>query len=414
MIPLGHIFRELFAERTRVLLTILAIAWGTASITTMLAVGEGLRQMFGRSMRGFGENILVVSPGQTSKAHNGLPEGHPVRLEREDVESMRASIPQLGAISGEHMHWAPMRREQHFRTGRLMGVDPDYGSMRNIIVEKGGRFIDELDMRYQRRVAVIGPEVVKELFPAGEDPVGQHIEIDDRPFLIVGIMRKKYQSTTFGGPDRDGTWIPGTTFEPMFDRRYFSYLIARPRTLAEMPLLKERMRSAAAHRSGTDPQDEEILRYWDMLEMQQITSNIFTGLQVLFGIVGGLTLIVAGVGIANVMYVSVSNATRDIGIRMATGARTHQVLGQYVLEGLLATALGGVLGMGASALLVWGVSQIPMQGDFFDIVGKPLPVLSAQVAAIVIAVLGAIGLAAGYFPARRAAQIDPAVALRQE
>ena len=125
-------------------------------------------------------------------------------------------------------------------------------------------------------------------------------------------------------------------------------------------------------------------------------------------------LILAGVGIANVMYVSVSNATRDIGIRMATGARTHQVLGQYVLEGLLATALGGVLGMGASALLVWGVGQIPMQGDFFDIVGKPLPVLSAQVAAIVIAVLGAIGLAAGYFPARRAAQIDPAVALRQE
>ncbi len=414
MIPLGHIFRELFAERTRVLLTILAIAWGTASITTMLAVGEGLRQMFGRSMRGFGENVLVVAPGQTSQPYNGLPEGHPIRLRREDIQRMRISIPQLGSISGEHMNWTPMRHGSHFRTGRLMGVEPDYGSMRNIIAEQGGRFLNELDMQGQRRVAIIGPEVAKELFPTGEQPVGQYIEINSRPFLVIGVMRKKHQSTTFGGPDRDGTWIPATTFEPMFDRRDFSYVIARPRSSEEMPLLKERMRRAVAYSAGADPRDEEILNYWDMLEIQQISGNIFTGLQILFGIIGGLTLVVAGVGVANVMYVSVSNAARDIGIRMATGARTHQVLGQYVLEGLIATALGGILGMGASALLVWGIGQIPMQGDFFDIVGKPLPILSTQVTATVVVILGAIGLTAGYFPARRAAQVDPAIALRQQ
>jgi putative ABC transport system permease protein len=221
--------------------------------------------------------------------------------------------------------------------------------------------------------------------------------------------------STYGGPDRDGTWIPVTTFRTMFNREHFSNLVVKPRRANEMERVKSRINEVVAGRHGCDPADPEILGYWDTLEQQEISNNVLYGLQVLLGIIGGLTLIVAGVGIANVMYVSVSNATRDIGIRMAVGARTYQVLFQYVLEALTATALGGVIGIAASHLLVWLVGRlVPTEAEFFEFVGRPVPVLSLNVALVVVAILGGIGLLAGYFPSRRAAQVDPATALRYE
>ena len=414
MIPLGHVFKELFTERTRVLLTILAIAWGTASITTMLALGEGLRLTFSRSGKGMGESILVVWPGQTSKPYGGLPEGHPVPLSEEDLNQVRASIPEIGWISGEHRNYSGMRYGDNLRTGRMMGVHPDYGLMRNIILESGSRFIDPIDIQQRRRVAVVGPQVAEELFGEGVDPVGRQIEIDGRPFLVVGLMKKKYQMSTYGGPDRDGTWIPISTFETLYNRRHYGTMVVKPRDRSDIEYVEMRIREVIAGRHGCDPTDEEITNNWNTKEQEDVAIGILYGLQVMLGIIGGLTLIVAGVGIANVMYVSVSNATRDIGIRMAVGARQGDIMQQFLIEALGATAIGGFLGIFASQLVVWIVEQVPMDGEFFEFVGRPVPVLSLQVALIVVAVLGIIGFLAGFFPARKAAQVDPAEALRYE
>ncbi len=414
MIPLAHVVHELLAERTRLLLTVLAIAWGTASVTTMLALGEGLRLTFARSDRGMGEGIVIVWPGQTSKAYGGLPEGYPVRLVPDDIDLLRRAIPEMASLSGEGNAYPQLRHGERFRSSRVMGVHPDYGEMRHILPVAGGRFIDPIDLAQRRRVAVIGPQVAKELYGEGSDPVGQTLEIAGREFTVVGVMQRKFQTSTYGGPDRDGTWIPITTFQLLFDRRDYANLVAKPKRPEDMQAMQQQLREVIARRRGLNPEDKELLNIWDTQEQQRVTGLVFGGLQVVLGVVGGLTLVVAGVGIANVMYVSVSGATRDIGIRVAVGARSWQVLGQYVLEGLLATGVGGALGLAATHALVKLVDQIPMEGEFFTFVGRPVPVLSSQVALIVIGLLGLVGLLAGFFPARRAAQVDPAEALRHD
>lgn len=414
MIPLAHVVHELLAERTRLLLTVLAIAWGTASVTTMLALGEGLRLTFARSDRGMGEGIVIVWPGQTSKAYGGLPEGYPVRLVPDDIDLLRRAIPEMASLSGEGNAYPQLRHGERFRSSRVMGVHPDYGEMRHILPVAGGRFIDPIDLAQRRRVAVIGPQVAKELYGEGSDPVGQTLEIAGREFTVVGVMQRKFQTSTYGGPDRDGTWIPITTFQLLFDRRDYANLVAKPKRPEDMLAMQQQLREVIARRRGLNPEDKELLNIWDTQEQQRVTGLVFGGLQVVLGVVGGLTLVVAGVGIANVMYVSVSGATRDIGIRVAVGARSWQVLGQYVLEGLLATGVGGALGLAATHALVKLVDQIPMEGEFFTFVGRPVPVLSSQVALIVIGLLGLVGLLAGFFPARRAAQVDPAEALRHD
>lgn len=414
-ISIKDILKELLAERTRLLLTILAVAWGTIAIAGMLAVGEGLRVAFHQAMSGVGKGLLFVQPGQTKEPVKGIGSHLDIRFNGYDYQSIKG-LPIVQAIYPEFSIQKTLRRQDKTCNTSLVGVSPEYGRIRHILPQSGGRFIDDLDIKAFNRVIVLGSEAAHTLFDTTENPIGQSIWVDNIPFTIVGIMQDKLQLFSLGMPDKYLAWIPESTFTQIASTTTIPTLLIVPRNQHSMEALKQQILTLIALNHQVNPTDIEIVNFTDSAEIQSKTDTIFLGMQIFLGLIGILTLIVAGAGIANVMYASVSRSTRDIGIRMALGARSKQILAHYITESLFATAMGGLIGLLGTVVLIQGVSQlILLQNAFiFRELGYPQPILSLKVIIIVILTLGAIGLLAGFFPARKAALINPVEALRHE
>jgi putative ABC transport system permease protein len=294
-----------------------------------------------------------------------------------------------------------------------VGVEPAYGELRNQIPEEGGRFINARDEDAKRRAAFLGDELKTDLF-GDEDAVGKTIFINKVPFTVVGVMKKKLQMGTYGGPDADNVVIPLSTFRALFGRIYLSDFVVKARVRAENLPMQRRLFEVMGGRYRFDPDDERTLQMWDTVKSQSITDNIMIGLQMFLGVIGGLTLLIGGVGVANIMYAVVKHRTKEIGVQMALGARRSYVLGPLVLESLALTALGGAIGVGVgwSVVSALGFLQSKADSEALELLGAPT--FSPAIAAMTVVLLGTIGFLAGYFPSRRAVAIQPAAALRYE
>ena len=417
-IAFGMILKELYSQRRRVFLTILAIAWGTASIAGMLAVGEGLRETFGRGMQSGGKAIISIYPGITSKDFHGLGKGIQVLLDQSDVNNIQKTVKQYGynlnAVIGVYSFTAIIKYKDQTSYSINQAVSPEYFMAKGIKVESGGRTLNPLDNKRQRMVAVIGNKVAKNIFKKGENPIGKRILLGSRSFLIVGVTESKFQ---FGGRASqsvsDMILIPSKTYEGLAADQNFSSIIVSPKNPDDAKEVENIVKRVIAIKGGYDPTDEEFLKIYNSATAQQTMQNVFLGMQIFLGIVGGITLFVAGIGIANVMFISVKQNIKDIGIQMAIGARSYNILVHYIFEGLLTTVIGGVLGLLLVEIIIYLIKLIPVKGSFFAQIGKPDPVLSLSVVVAVIIVLGVIGLLSAFFPALRASQIDPARALRE-
>lgn len=400
-------------QKKRAVLTIASIAWGTVAILLLLGFGQGLRDQLMRSRRGMGENIAVIWPGETSKVWQGLPMGRSIRLRIEDVDYLRSRLPDV-QIVGEITTWSATLRPGTGRTitGRVTGTNWQYGVVRNHYARPGGRFLDPLDEQYKRRVAFLGDALAKEIFGA-VDPVGNVLNINGSPYTVVGVMQHKLQMGSYGGPDEDHLVVPITTLAPQLGRQYLNNLVikvARPELMADA---LDRIRKALAATYRFDPSDEQALAVWNTVRSSEIMENITLGIQLFLGIVGALTLLIGGIGVANIMYAVVKEKTREIGVQMALGARGRWVTGTIVLQGLVYTLAGGLVGGGIAVVLVALLDLVPVEGNqALELLGKPT--LSVPIAVATAAILGIVGILAGYFPARRAAAIDPAQTLRYE
>ncbi len=411
-------FRELKSQKLRMSLTMAAIVWGTLSITMLLAFGEGLKNQLEINKKGLGDGILIIWGGQTEKPYKGLPRGRPIRLREDVIPYIREQVPELEYVSGEFITWG--REISHGKksiNNKVNGVTPEYEIMRSMYPEQGGRFFNRLDMEEKRRVTFIGNEIRDDLFgepgsPGAIDPIGKTIEINDVQFTVIGVMQKKLQMGMYSGPDWNTAFIPRTTFGTIFNRRVLNNLVVKPRDISQTEQIEDRLYDILSSKYQFDPDDRRALSIWNVIEDAEVMNKVMIGMQIFFGVIGGLTLLVAGVGVANIMYVAVRERTAEIGVKMAMGAKRGQVMVQFMLEALLIAGIGGAVGLLASFTIAGILGSLPMDSDAMQWLGTPT--ISVPIAMITIAVLAMIGLVSGFFPARRAASVNPVESLRYE
>jgi len=400
-------------QRKRALLTVAAIAWGTVSIVMLLAFGEGLKIQLMKGKRGMGENIAVWWPDETSKVWQGLPTGRPIRPVMDDIPYLRGRITAASGVVGELTSWsANLTYGRRTVTGRVTGSNWQYGEIRHHFPQAGGRFFNVNDEAAKRRVIFLGDALAEEVF-GDVEPVGKTMLVNDTPYLVIGVMQPKMQMGTYKGPDEDGSVIPISTFAAQFGTQRLTNIVFKARSPELMPLARQQFNEALSAKYRFDPTDEQVTGLWDTVEGAKVMHNIMIGLQWFLGIIGSLTLLIGGIGVANIMYAVVKEGTHEIGVQMALGARRGWITGPFVLQGLIYTLLGGAAGMVIAMVFIILLGLMPVEGnEALEFLGKPT--LSTTIAGATAAVLGSIGVLAGYFPARRAASIDPAETLRCE
>src|SRR6266496_4116469 len=412
-------FRDLIDEaygamrhnRRRTALTMLGMAWGIATVVMLLAYGNGFGQACANIFANFGTRLVIVVPGKTSTQAGGQKSVVQVRFTKENVESLNTNLPQITHITPSVDKQAIVQYDTRAFTFTATGNDPTVYSIRSLKMDQG-RFYNMEDQVQRARVAVIGSEAKEKLF-SGRNALGERIRLDGIGFEVVGILSAKMQE---GNDDINRVvYIPFTTMGDLKDTHYLDTIWFNYNT-PEYEKLEPAVRTILATQHKFNQSDHQAVRVFNLMMQVHQFEIITLGLKILMGFIGTLTLGIGGVGLMNIMLVSVTQRTREIGVQKALGARRRYILTQFLAEALTITFVGGVLGV----VLAYGValsvgrltlySAFAKNGEAGDI--RLIIAPGTLIASTLI--LGAVGLISGMIPALRASRLDPIEALRHE
>jgi putative ABC transport system permease protein len=405
---------SLLRNKLRSFLTMAGIAWGVASIVLIVAMGDGFKEGQRDRFREIGENIVIVFGGRTEKQAGGMRAGRRIRLNHDDVRDIRAECFRVSVTVSELQNG--VRAVSPFNGGvfAAQGVESLYSKVRNIPIGRG-RFLAPEDDSGAARVAVIGDNVRKQLF--GERPVepGATVALDGLPFRIVGLVPAKTQNSSYNGLDDDKIFIPYSTMvrdmppdDPNFQPGIISDLIYVPASLDDWKAARDQVLRVLGRNHRFQVDDGSAVFIWDTVENARLVDKIFTSMTLFLGAIAAVTLTLGGVGVMNIMLVSVTERTREIGLRKAVGATRMRILVDYLLEGVLLAGVSGMFGWAGAYGIAALVNMLPRQEMFAG-----LPV-SGTTTAVAFGALGVIAVGSALWPAWRAASLTPVQALSYE
>lgn len=393
-----------------------SLAWGVACFVILYAYGEGFGNALKSSFQAVGQDLVLMFGGQTSTQAGGERSGRKIRLELDDSALIRENVPLVGAVSAEVMiRNANVVRGYRELNMTVRGAEPSYGKVRNMTMSEG-RWLSLEDYQAKQRTAVLGAKAATKLF--GEiPPVGETIAINGQPFQVVGLLKTKTQISNYNTPDNECVFIPLSTASLFKDIKYPDDIVWMPANPHFRQQAIKDVRAVLARVHNFSSNDERALQLFVFNEFMKVIDTMSIALQVLLGLIGSLTLAIGGIGLANIMLVSVTQRTREIGVLKSIGATRGAVLAQFLLEAMAIVTAGGIVGVLIGWAATAAMHTLPLLGPLFkDTSGTGDIHLQISTFAVVVStvVLEAIGLVAGFLPALKASRLDPIEALRYE
>jgi putative ABC transport system permease protein len=414
---LRNSFANLLANRYRTIVSVVSLAWAVASFLVLMSYGQGFDVALRQAFRAVGQDLVVMWNGQTSQQVGGMRSGRTIRLTEDDADAIKTAVPLVAAASPEIMRNVSVTQGNRQKEYLLRAVWPEYQRIRNMEI-LAGRWISSDDNRYRRRVVVLGANVAREIFGT-RYPIGEEVGINGVRFNVIGKLETKVHFGSYNRPDNECLFLPYESMRGFRSIRYPSNIVWTPITpgVREKAVKQVRATLAGIHRFS--PTDEKAVFILEFSKFVNIIDGMSIALNVLLIFIGLVTLVIGAVGLANIMFTSVLERTREIGILKALGARRQTILFQFLWESIFVVFIGGVAGIMLGVGIARAIGSLPFMGvwlgeELSQHYGRIHFHISPELVAVCFGVLSLVGLVAGMLPAIRASRLDPVESLRYE